>query len=254
MKSTRKWLAHELAQFAASLPPGSRVLDAGSGDQRYKPLFADHVYESADFEQVNKPYAKSTYVCDLAAIPVADATYDAIVFTQVMEHLSEPAQVLKELHRISKAGCRLFYSAPFYASEHEIPYDFYRYTQFGIKHLFSKSGFLIDDIHWLEGFAATAADQLRRIRRGMPNSANELGGGLYAWVATVSLWILKPAFLALERVFDKADTRFRYTKAGHPLNYIAIVRRPSQYISRYTANGCTCGRPIGSASTVDIKQ
>ena len=228
MKSSRKWLTRELTQFAASLPPGSRVLDAGSGDQRYKPLFAVHIYESADFEQVDKPYAKSTYVCDLAAIPVDDATYDAIVFTQVMEHLSEPALVLRELHRVGKPGCRLFYSAPFYASEHEIPYDFYRYTQFGVRQLFNKSGFSIEDLHWMEGFAATVSDQLRRIRRSLPNSPKALGGGVHAWLSIILFIMLKPILRIWEICLGKADERFRFTGAGHPLNYIAVARKPPQ--------------------------
>lgn len=225
MKSSRKWLAHELATFAASLPPGSRVLDAGSGDQRYKGLFERHTYESADFEQVDKPYASSTYVCDLQTIPVPDASYDAIIFTQVMEHLSEPALVLKELHRIAKNDGRLFYSAPLCAEEHEIPYDFYRYTQFGIRHLFTKAGFEVDDIRWLEGFASTASYQLRRIHRGIPRSPKALGGGFHAWAVVVMIVALKPLLQLLTRSLEKSDMNLRFTGAGHPLNYVATARK-----------------------------
>lgn len=225
MKSTRKWLAHELGQFAASLPPGSRVLDAGSGDQRYKRLFAAHLYESADFEQVNKLYAKSTYVCDLASIPVADATYDAIVFTQVMEHLKDPSLVLRELHRVAKDGCQLFYSAPLCAEEHEIPYDFYRYTQFGIRHLFTQAGFQVEEIRWLEGFAATASYHLRRIHRGIPRSPAALGGGFHAWAVVLLSFPLKPMLQLLTRSLEKTDMNLRYTGAGNPLNYVASIRK-----------------------------
>jgi SAM-dependent methyltransferase len=225
VKSSRKWLAHELAAFAASLPPGSRVLDAGSGDQRYKGLFAAHIYEAADFEQVDKPYAKSTYVCDLTAIPVPDATYDAIVFTQVMEHISEPALVLKELHRIAKDGCRLLYSAPFCSEEHEIPYDFHRYTQFGVRHLFTKAGFEVEDVRWLEGFGSTASYQLKRIYHGLPRSPKALGGGFHAWAVVLLLIPLKPILKFLTRSLERADMNLRYTDAGYPLNYVATIRK-----------------------------
>lgn len=225
MKSSRKWLALELAAFAASLPPGSRVLDAGSGDQRYKQLFERQIYESADFEQVDKPYAKSTYVCDLATIPVPDQTYDAIVFTQVMEHLSEPSAVLKELHRIGKEGCRLFYSAPFCAEEHEIPYDFFRYTQFGVRHLFTKAGFEIEEIRQLEGFASTAADHLRKIRKYLPRSPSALGGSFHAWLVIILMIILKPGLQLLTRHMDRCDADFRFVGSGYPLNYMAIARK-----------------------------
>src|SRR5438874_449739 len=87
----RLWLENK--QFADSIPAGALVLDAGAGDAPYKALVAHAVYESADFEKVDKAYAKSTYVCDLADIPVGDGRYDFIFFNQVMEHLPEPAVV-----------------------------------------------------------------------------------------------------------------------------------------------------------------
>ncbi len=225
MKSSRKWLAQELSAFAASLPAGCRVLDAGAGDQRYKGLFAGHIYEAADFEQVDKPYAKSTYVCDLTSIPVPDATYDAIVFTQVMEHLSEPGEVLKEFHRIGKNGCRIFYSAPLCSDEHEVPYDFYRYTQFGVRHLFSKAGFEVQDVHGMEGCASTAAYHLKRMLSNIPRSPKALGGTLHAWAVVGLIAALRPLLKLLTRQLEASDSEFRYTKAGFPLNYIAIARK-----------------------------
>ncbi|WP_051228708.1 class I SAM-dependent methyltransferase [Pleomorphomonas oryzae] len=225
MKSSRKWLAHELAAFAASLPPDSRVLDAGAGDQRYKGLFERHTYEAADFEQVDKPYAKSTYVCDLTAIPVPDATYDAIVFTQVMEHLREPGDVLREFHRIGKEGCRIFYSAPLCSDEHEVPYDFYRYTQFGVRYLLAKAGFEVLDLHGMEGFACTAAYHLKRMLNNIPRSPKALGGTRHAWIVVTLITVLRPLLRLLTRQLEASDSEFRYTKAGFPLNYIAIARK-----------------------------
>ena len=58
----------------------------------------------ADFEKVDKEYAQSTYVCDLASIPVEDERFDAVVFNQVLEHLPEPKRVLAELNRVLKKG------------------------------------------------------------------------------------------------------------------------------------------------------
>lgn len=236
VKSSRKWLAHELAAFAASLPPGSRVLDAGSGDQRYKGLFERQIYESADFEQVDKRYAKSTYVCDLRAIPVPDSTYDAIVFTQVMEHLSEPSEVIKEFHRIGKKSCRLFYSGPLYYIEHEIPYDFYRYTQFGVRHLFAKAGFEIDDLHWMEGFMSTACYQLEKICRGVPKSPRALGGGIHAWEIVILMTLLRSLLKILAALMDKNGSAYRYTEKGHPLNYVAVAHKRVPHNNDRTEN------------------
>ena len=134
----RLWL--ENAAFASGIPPGSIVLDAGSGLAPYKSLFDHTRYESADFGQVQKKYAPPAYVCDLRTIPVDDARFDAIIFNQVMEHVPEPLAVLRELYRVLKPGGRLLYSAPLFYEEHERPYDFYRYTQYGIRYLFDRAG------------------------------------------------------------------------------------------------------------------
>ena len=66
--SSRTRLRDEIAAFAADLPAGSTVLDAGAGEAPYRALL-DHVsYESADFEQVDKAYGETTYVLSLIHI------------------------------------------------------------------------------------------------------------------------------------------------------------------------------------------
>ena len=62
--SSRERLLQENAAFALTIPAGALVLDAGAGTSPYKPLFSHVRYESADFEQVDKPYAQQTYTCD----------------------------------------------------------------------------------------------------------------------------------------------------------------------------------------------
>ena len=122
--SSRARLLQENAAFAASLPPGVRVLDAGAGTHRYRHLFGHTHYESADF---NEQYAP-TYVCDLTQIPVPNDRYDAVVINQVLEHVPDPLAVLIELRRILRSGGRLIYTAPLFFEEHLQPYDFYRYS------------------------------------------------------------------------------------------------------------------------------
>lgn len=99
--SSRHRLWEENVKFAASIAPGAMVLDADAGEAPYKPLLRHARYESADFQRVDKPYAVSTYVCDLAEIPVEDARYDFIIFNQVLEHVPEPGAML--FHRLEVA-------------------------------------------------------------------------------------------------------------------------------------------------------
>jgi len=146
LNSPRIWMDREIESFGKSLPEGSLVLDAGAGKQAYRGKFAHCRYEAADFEKVDKTYAKSTYVCDIKAIPVEDGRFDAILFTQVMEHLPDPQAAAREFHRVLKPGGRILYTGPFWYEEHEQPYDFYRYTQFGVRQVFGQAGLEVVDL------------------------------------------------------------------------------------------------------------
>jgi SAM-dependent methyltransferase len=150
------------------------VLDAGAGDSPYRERFAHVQYESADFERVpGKRYAASDYVCDLAAIPVEDHRYDLVLLSQVLEHLPEPGAVLAELRRVLKPGGTIWASAPLFYEEHEVPYDFFRYTQ-----LVGRSS---RDLRWR---APPAGDEARRVRRAAPlASADSPARGSY-WMST----------------------------------------------------------------------
>jgi SAM-dependent methyltransferase len=225
LNASRVWLDRELAAFGASLPEGALVLDAGAGSQKYASKFSRQRYESADFEQVDKHYQPSTYVCDLRSIPVEDGRFDAVVFTQVMEHLPEPHLVLAELVRVLKPGGKMFFSAPLYYEEHEKPYDYYRYTQFALKFMFDRAGLDIAELRWLEGFMGTAAHMLRYAGNNFPRSPAGYGGGVPGVAALVFFQSLR-LFLGLAaRLARLCDIRHRFTERGMPINYMAILTK-----------------------------
>jgi SAM-dependent methyltransferase len=224
--ASRYWLKREMARFAATIPPGTLVLDAGAGEAPYRALLAHCRYEAADFVKVDKPYAEQTYVCDLSEIPVEDERFGCVIFNQVMEHLAEPELTLCELRRVLKPGGRLFYSAPLFYEEHEQPYDFFRYTQFGVRHLFAKAGLTVRDVQWLEGYYCTAGYQLRLMARHLPTT--ELAKlGLPGLVFCPLIMALRGLFLISSVLFQLIDARHRFTAAGHPKNYFAIAERPA---------------------------
>jgi ubiquinone/menaquinone biosynthesis C-methylase UbiE len=224
--SSRARLWQESAAFAAGIPRGALVLDAGAGSSPYKPLFAHTQYESADFERVTKSYAPQTYTCDLAAIPVEDDRFDAVVFNQVMEHLPEPYLVLRELYRVLKPGGSMIYSAPLFYEEHEQPYDFYRYTQFGVRHLFQKAGFELERLDWLEGYFGTLGYQCTSAARMLPRHPRRFGGGAVGVLAAAAATILRPAFGLVGAGLQRLEMRHKHTATGYPKNYVVIARKP----------------------------
>lgn len=211
--------------FAETIPAGSLVLDAGAGDQVYRPLFAHTRYEAADFEQIEKPYAKSTYVCDLTNIPVEDCRFDFIICNQVLEHLPEPLDALSELRRVLKPGGRAIFTVPFFYEEHEQPFDFYRYTQFAHRHLFSKAGFTILSLDWMEGYLGTVAYQLEGVARNLPVRPSDVAPGIAGWLTCPLIAALKLFSFAFSLILYRLDTKHRYTRKGYPKNYVLVVER-----------------------------
>ncbi len=65
-------------------------------------------------------------------LPIDDDVADAIVSFQVLEHLYEPQVVLNEAFRIIRPGGKIFISVPFQWWVHEAPYDYFRYTRYGL--------------------------------------------------------------------------------------------------------------------------
>ncbi|MGL6077675.1 class I SAM-dependent methyltransferase [Methyloversatilis discipulorum] len=101
-----RWVAAQ----AATLPAGARVLDIGAGSCPYRSLFAHCDYRTQDFTGLQDDqlrhggYGRIDYVCDAADIPAPEASFDALLCTEVLEHLVDPVRVVKEFARLLRPG------------------------------------------------------------------------------------------------------------------------------------------------------
>lgn len=109
-----KWTEKALGK----IPEGSRVLDAGAGECKNRKYCRHLVYVSQDFceyspedKLLHSPsdddkwdYSKIDIVSDITEIPVKDASFDAVICTEVFEHLVNPELAVKEFSRILKSG------------------------------------------------------------------------------------------------------------------------------------------------------
>ncbi len=228
INSSRYHLANYNRSFARLVPPGALVLDAGAGKAPYATLFAHARYETADFEQVRKEYAPSTYVCDLANIPVEDERFDYILFNQVLEHVPEPRSVLRELNRVLKTGGSIICTTPLFYEEHEAPYDFYRYTQYAHQRLFRDAGFRIDRLEWMEGYFGTVAYQLDTAARYLPIHPGRMSPGALGYVLAPLVAALKLGFAMIAILFYRLDIRSPTKASGFPKNYVVLATKVFQ--------------------------
>lgn len=155
-----------MEDIGASLSPDMHVLDAGAGDGRFRAELSHTHYVAVDLAVGDMSWdykSNLDVVGDLIRMPFNDAVFDVVVCTQVLEHVPEPFLVLAEISRVLKGGGKLILSAPQSWHQHQKPYDFYRYTSFGLRYLMKKAGLCIESIEPMGGYFWFLSFQLQNI-------------------------------------------------------------------------------------------
>lgn len=125
------------------------VLDYGCGSKPYKEIFnAAESYIGLDIEVSGHDHTSSEVdvFFDGKAIPFDDSHFDGIVTFETLEHVFDIDLALSEFYRVLKTDGSILITVPFAWPEHEVPYDFGRYTSYGMTHLLEKHGFEICEI------------------------------------------------------------------------------------------------------------
>lgn len=138
----RKSLWCAVREFASHLH--GQLLDVGCGTKPYEDLFAVAGYVGLDIESGRtKSLGRADDLYDGKRFPYEDTRFDSILCNQVLEHVFNPDEFLGEMRRVMKPGGKLLMTLPFLWDEHEQPYDYARYTTFGLKALLERNGFKI---------------------------------------------------------------------------------------------------------------
>jgi SAM-dependent methyltransferase len=119
------------------------ILDFGCGSKPYKSIFKCNRYVGVDFENPGHSHENENidFYYNGKELPFGDSQFDAILCSEVFEHVFNLDEILKELYRVLKPDGVILITCPFVWKEHELPNDFARYTHFALRSLLNKSGF-----------------------------------------------------------------------------------------------------------------
>ncbi|MEN6414181.1 MAG: methyltransferase domain-containing protein [Veillonellales bacterium] len=177
-----EWIRKALA----AVPEGWRILDAGAGEQQFKKFCSHLDYVAQDFGQYDGwgdgkglqmevwDQTQLDIVSDIADIPEPDASFDAIMCTEVFEHLPEPSLALKEFSRLLRSGGRLILTAPFCSLTHFAPYHFSTgFNQYWYEYHLPRYGLKIVELAKSGNYFEYLAQEIRRIDEVARKYANQ---------------------------------------------------------------------------------
>jgi SAM-dependent methyltransferase len=200
-----------LQRAARTLSSEHTILDVGSGLAPYRELFSHTSYTTCDWDQsLYSPEVPPDIVSPADEIPVEDQSFDAVLCTEVLEHVPAPWDVLSEFHRIVRPGGAVWITVPFTWPLHEQPHDYYRYTKFGLRHLLERAGFsevdvapltdafstlsqLVHDLEWLMGKMDDGYDQQRGL---IGDTMRHVAGLIASFSSFDTQWMLPIGYAA----------------------------------------------------------
>lgn len=122
-----------------------KTLDVGCGTKPYEKYFCFSEYVGLEIDTtLNREKKKADYFYDGHKFPFKDSEFDSVVTNQVFEHVFNPDEFLTEVNRVLKKGGKFFLTVPFVWDEHEQPYDYARYSSFGLRSILEKNGFILN--------------------------------------------------------------------------------------------------------------
>ncbi len=173
------------------IPAGARILDAGAGERQFKQFCGHLRYVAQDFAQYDGRgdgaglhtgswnQSGLDILSDITSIPEPDQSFDAIMCTEVLEHIPQPIAALQEFSRLLIPGGHLLLTAPFCSLTHFAPYHYYSgFSSYFYERHLPLYGFDIIDLRTNGNFHEYLAQELIRLSSVAEKYA---GGSLRFW-------------------------------------------------------------------------
>lgn len=95
-----------------------------------------------------------------------DDKYDGIILTDVLEHIHQPANLIKDIYRTLRPNGKVVVGVPFLYNVHEAPHDFFRYTEFQLRRMFEEQGFKVLELNPYGGYFESLFNMIQKFRPG----------------------------------------------------------------------------------------
>jgi SAM-dependent methyltransferase len=188
-----------------------KVLDLGCGEQPYRHLFNTGVSYYLGADRSISSNIPPDVCADTSALPFKNSSFDAVLSTQVIEHVGDPFTMVREVARVLKNGGYLVLTGPHVWPLHEEPRDYYRYTRYAFELLSTRN--MLDVVYIRErGGAVMAIAQMcsallyETCRKMMPTR--------------IAVKILLAPFLSCSRILDRVFFSPKLT-----LGYVVVAQK-----------------------------
>jgi SAM-dependent methyltransferase len=146
--------------------PRGSLLDLGAGVKPYAPVYRPHFEECIAVDVPHSPHDISGVDVFASAeeLPFGEDSFDCVICTEVIEHCTDPATVMKEIRRVLKPGGTALVTTPFLVPLHDMPYDFWRFTPSALRLLAERAGLEVDSIRPRGEYSAVLIEMLVRMQ------------------------------------------------------------------------------------------
>jgi SAM-dependent methyltransferase len=139
---SRKYIRDAIKELSPNI--SGNLLDIGCGSKPYQSILSIHSHTGMEIDsEIARQKGIADIFYDGVTFPFPENSFDSALCNQVLEHVFNPDIFLSEIARILKPDGKLLLTVPFVWDEHEQPYDFARYSSFGVIALLEKNGFKV---------------------------------------------------------------------------------------------------------------
>jgi len=196
----------EFLDEVENVADGALVIDVGAGEAELRARVPRARYVAIDrgIGHAGWDYSALDAVADATALPLASGAADLVVSKQVLEHLPEPVDALREMRRVLRPGGTVLLSTNQQWPQHQQPHDYYRFTSFGLRYCFEQAGLDVVQMRAMGGAFTVALFQVSQTLAPHLWSRTARGRGI-ATVLLSPFALLMRTAMPLVTLLDRLD-------------------------------------------------